>query len=301
VKKLVRRLAFPVLAPSVPAGVEPPERKPTSGIDFDTDWARKPAARVARRALHELVVEPVVRFVADPTVEGVDRLEALDEDRPVIFAANHHSHVDTPLLLRRLPAPWRNRCFVAAAADYFFPNRVTAVASALALNAIPIERQRVNRRSALDAAALLDRGWSMLIYPEGGRSPDGWGQPFRGGAAYLAIRCGVPVVPVHVAGTDRILPKGRNLPRPGSTTITVGSPLQPAEGEDARRMGVRIEEAVAALADEHATDWWQARRRAHAGRTPSLSGPDAVSWRRAWALSAKRHGRPAPRRAWPEL
>jgi 1-acyl-sn-glycerol-3-phosphate acyltransferase len=104
-----------------------------------------------------------------------------------------------------------------------------------------------------------------------------------------------------VAGTDRILPKGRNLPRPGSTTITIGAPLRPAEGEDARRMGVRIEDAVAALADEHATDWWQARRRAHARQTPSLSGPDLVSWRRAWALSAKQRGRQAPRRSWPEL
>ena len=54
------------------------------------------------------------------------------------------------------------------------------------MGAIPIERTKVTRRSAHQAAALLDDGWSMLIFPEGGRSPDGWGQPFRGGAASLA-------------------------------------------------------------------------------------------------------------------
>ena len=58
----------------------------------------------------------------------------------------------------------------------------------------------------------------MLIFPEGGRSPDGWGQPFRGGAAYLSNRCDVPVVPVHLEGTGRILRKGakRPTPAPGS-------------------------------------------------------------------------------------
>src|SRR5947199_6706890 len=102
--------------------------------------------------------------------------------------------------------------FVAAAADYFFKTRATSVTSALALNAIPIERTRVSRRSADDAAELIDDGWSMLIFPEGGRSPDGWGQPFRGGAAYLAMRCKVPVVPVHLEGTGRIMRKGKNRP-----------------------------------------------------------------------------------------
>ena len=174
-------------------------------------------------------MEPVVRVTSRPTVEGLERLASLDEDRPVVFAANHHSHVDTPLLLRTLPRPWRDRLFVGAAADYFFPNRVAGAASALVLNAIPMERNRVSRRSALDAAALIDDGWSMLIYPEGGRSPDGWGQPFRGGAAYLAIRCGVPVVPIYLHGTEAVLPKGRNWPRPGRTKVTFGEPLRAAD------------------------------------------------------------------------
>src|SRR5439155_17700919 len=209
----------------------------------------------------------------------------------------HHSHVDTPLLLASLPEPWRHKVFVAAAADYFFRNRVTSAVSALVLNAIPIERTRVSRRSADDAAALIDDGWSMLIYPEGGRSPDGWGQPFRGGAAYLALRCHVPVIPVHLEGTSRIMRKGRKRPARSATRITFGRPLwadseggasegRASEGrEDSRRFAARIERAVAALADEATSDWYSARLRVHRDATPALSGPGAMAgWRRAWAL-----------------
>jgi 1-acyl-sn-glycerol-3-phosphate acyltransferase len=298
--ELPAALRFVTRTPSVPLGVEPAASTGRTGVDFPTEWARRAPARAVRRALHEVVMDPVVRVVTPATVDGLDRLSELDEDEPVVFAANHHSHVDTPLLLRTLPQPWRDRLFVAAAADYFFPNRVIGAASALVLNAIPIERTKVNRRSALDAAELIDDGWSMLIYPEGGRSPDGWGQPFRGGAAYLAIRCNVTVVPIHVRGTDKVMAKGRNLPRPSRVTVTFGHPLRPAHGEDSRRLAARIEAAVAALADEEATDWWQARRRFHEGTTPPLTGPrETTGWRRAWALSAEESRTTKPR--WPEL
>ena len=74
--------------------------------------------------------------------------------------------------------------------------------------------------------------------------------------------------------------------RRARTTVTFGTPLWPAEGEDARRFAARIEAAVATLADESSTDWWTARRQAAAGTTPSLQGPDVAAWRRAWALDA---------------
>lgn len=240
------------------------------------------------------VMRPVVSVLASPTVRGADGLE--DVDPPVIFAANHHSHLDTPLLLVTIPPRFRHRMFVGAAADYFFTDRLRSDLSALVMGAIPIERTRVTRRSAEVAARLVDDGWSMLIFPEGGRSPDGWGQEFRGGAAYLSLRCSVPVVPVHIDGTDRILPKGRTLPRPGAVTVTFGSPLRPQEGEDARRFARRIEAAVAALADELASDWFSARLRAARGDTPPLRGPEGVSsWRRAWALGERRGRGPGER------
>ena len=302
VNRRLPRLPFPFSAPTVPGGVEPPARRPRAGADYETAWARRHPARLARAALVEAVARPAVAALARPERHGLDRLDRLAEaGGPVVFAANHHSHVDTPLLVTSIPEPWRHKLFVGAAADYFFRTPVTSALSALALGAIPIERAKVGRRSADRAAALLDDGWSMLIFPEGGRSPDGWGQPFRGGAAYLALRCGVPVVPVHIEGTGRILRKGRKLPSPATARVTFGAPLVPRSGDDTRRFGATLERAVAALADEATTDWWSARRRAHAGETPALVGPDAPAWRRAWALGDPNRRRTRQRRRWPEL
>ncbi len=292
------RLPFPYSKPTVPVGVEPPAPTRRTGPDYDTTWARRYPARLARVGIIEALFRPAMRAIADPTVEGLDRLSTVEG--PVIFAANHHSHIDTPLLLTAVPEPWRHQMIVGAAADYFFTTRVTGTLSALAFNAIPIERTRVTRRSADLAADLIDRGWSMLIFPEGGRSPDGWGQPFRGGAAYLAARCGVPVVPVHLEGTSLVMRKGARRPTPASTRITFGAPMRPDDGEDSRRFSARVERGVAGLADEAANDWYSARLRAHAGTTPSLSGPAGPSWRRLWALPERR--RSGVRRGrWPDL
>jgi 1-acyl-sn-glycerol-3-phosphate acyltransferase len=296
VRTTVSRRGFPWVAPTVPRGVDVPPKRKHTGADFDTDWARTPTARAARGLIVAGPLKGLVKAVADPEVVGLDRLADLraaanaddGPPAPAIFAANHASHVDAPLMLTSIPPPWRSRLVVGAGADYFFTTRLTGTVSALALGAIPIDRTRVNRRSADLAASLLDDGWSLLIFPEGGRSPDGWGQPFRGGAAFLSIRCGVPVVPVHLDGTGAILGRGAKWPKPGRTKVTFGAPLQPADGDDARRFGERIEQAVAVLADEAITDWWSARRRAAQGTTPPLTGPGATGWRRAWALTEHR-------------
>ena len=292
---LARSLDFPWRAATAPLSGPASHAPATLGAAFDTDWARRWPARMVRASLIELLWRPVVTAAAQPTRLGLDRLAALDGE-PVIFAANHRSHLDTPLLLTSIPEPWRHTLIVAAAADYFFPTRPKGVASALFIGAVPVERARVGRDSAQEVAALVRRGWSLLLYPEGGRSTDGWGQPFRGGAAYLAHRCDVPVVPVYLAGTRGVLPKGRFVPKPGRTLVVFGDPVRPDPSERIRTLGKRIEAAVAGLADEVATNWWQARQRAHAGTTPSLTGPDAASWRRAWALSHRSKPR---RRRWP--
>jgi 1-acyl-sn-glycerol-3-phosphate acyltransferase len=303
VARLVHKVEFPLRAPSVPAGVELPPSKRKMGGEYETEWARKPAARAARRLLLDGLTRPAVRAIADPEVRGLDRVEHVDG--PVIFAANHHSHLDTPVLLTALPNRFRHKTFVVGAADYFFTNRVTSAASALALNAIPMERTKVGRRSADQAGELIADEWNMVIFPEGGRSPDGWAQDFKPGAAYLAHRYAVPVVPVHLLGTDRLLPKGADKLRRGQTVVTFGHALVLGEDEDYRKFSDRIEAAVAALADEAETDWWSARQRAHATTTPSLTGPDVGAWRRIWALGDRTpRGRTVDRvpvRRWPDL
>ncbi|MGH9055011.1 MAG: lysophospholipid acyltransferase family protein [Acidimicrobiales bacterium] len=281
--------AFPLVAPTWPGRVPRPPLERNLGVDYDTDWSRRYPTRVARALVQEVVSRPLVHALASPRVTGLDRIAHLDE--PVIFAANHESHVDAPLVLTVVPERWRHRMFVAGAADYFFDTRAKALAFAFLLNAIPVERQRVSRASANRAAALLREGWSLLIFPEGGRSPDGWAQAHRAGAAWLAVRTGRPVVPLHIEGTRQILARGSKRVRPGDTSVAFGRPLRTAQGGDPRVLAVEIEQAIASLADEQATDWWTARRRAAARTTPSLTGPDAGAWRRAWALGDRRDRR----------
>jgi 1-acyl-sn-glycerol-3-phosphate acyltransferase len=289
---------FPFTAPTWPSSIDPDPEPSSLGIDYDTDWARRPIARSARRALMGGVVGPGIRFLASPRVEGLDRIEGLEG--PVVFAANHASHVDTFLVLSCVPERFRRRVVVAAGADYFFDKRWKATISALAISAVPIERHRVNRKSADQLIDLLRRDWSVVIFPEGSRSPDGFGTDFKPGAAFLAVRCGCPVVPIHLEGADRVLPKGAGRPTRGDTTVTFGHPLRAGEGEDARALNDRIEAAVAQLADEQANGWWAARRAAASGATPSLQGPAGVApWRRQWERSGRDERRTPPRRSWP--
>ena len=292
------RLGFPYAAPPILTSVEMPEDTSNIGANYDTEWARRPSARLARTALVETVIRPSISMIAKPHRQGYDRLRALPRDQSALFVANHHSHLDTSLLLTSIPLPWRHKLVVAAASDYFFDKRMKATMSALTIGAFPINRHSMGRASADQAAEIINAGNSILIYPEGGRSPDGWGQPFKGGAAYLALRCGVPIVPIYLAGTGRIWRKGQRWPKPSTTSVIFGDPIWPTETDNTRRLNARIESAVATLGDELATDWWQARKRFHQHGAPSMSGPEVSSWQRAWALGDRtRRSRKKP--VWP--
>ncbi len=273
---------FPWSAPTWPVTIERSAPSRHLGADYDTEWTRRYPARLARSIMLDNVTRPLAHIVASPEVRGDEILELVDA--PAIYVANHASHVDTGLLLSVLPTRVRHKTVVAAAADHFFDRRWKAHAWSLFLAAIPIERHKVNRKSVEDTAALLRQGWNLIIYPEGGRSPDGWFQPMRGGPGYLAARTGRPVVPVHIDGTYRVWPRGATRLRRSPTRITFGSPIVAAEGENARTLEARIDTALAVLADESRSDWWSARRRAGARTTPSPRGPAASPWRRAWAL-----------------
>src|SRR5688500_6653644 len=102
VTKPVRALGFPYRAPTVPKSVDVPKEPSKLGADFETDWARKAPAKAARKVLVRGPLNAAVKFVANPEILGVDRLDdlaRLDEPPPVIFAPNHHSHIDTPLMV----------------------------------------------------------------------------------------------------------------------------------------------------------------------------------------------------------
>ncbi len=309
VAKPLAKFGFPWRSPTVPRGVVVPEEPDTLGANFATEWARRPVASVVRGIVTAGPMRLLTGVLARPEVHGLDRLAdlaRLDDPPPLIFAPDHHSHLDTAVMIQAIPHVWRQDLVVAAAADYFFDRRWKAVFSALALNAIPIDRESTGRQSSDQFRELIDDGRSLLIYPEGGRSPDGWSQAFKGGAAYLSSRTGTMIVPVHIEGTGAIFGKGMRKPRPGRTRVIFGEPLQPVSDENTRRYNARIESAVARLAEESVSDFWSAARRFSADQTNPLRGPATTSWRRKWALTERRNsevsGRNSrPKRTWPDL
>jgi 1-acyl-sn-glycerol-3-phosphate acyltransferase len=223
------------------------------GLDFPTKWGRGYSARFARNLYWSHVITRLIKRMSSLTVEGLSNLEGRG---PFIFVANHTSHLDTPLLLTALPPRIRRRTVVAAAMDNFFMSGFKAFRTVLVFNAIPIDRHKINRRSSQLALELVEDHWNLLLYPEGGRSPDGNLQEFKGGAAYLAERSKAVVVPtyIHDAGFLRG-PKYAKAPmytrgrpqRRHPVSVTFGAPLRAEPGENIRRFGQRIEEAVAEL------------------------------------------------------
>jgi 1-acyl-sn-glycerol-3-phosphate acyltransferase len=281
--------------PLPPKSAEPHHTFPPPR-EFPTDWARSRPAVATREAILRGGLGPIVRRETTLHVEGLEVLDAVDG--PVIFVANHSSHIDTALLLTTLPPHWQRRVAVGAAADYFFDAWWRAVGSALVFATFPIERGGVGLSET--PTRLLADGWSLIMYPEGTRSPDGWTRRFRPGAAHLATSVGVPVVPIGLVGSYAAMPRGRGWPKPGRPEVHVryGRPLQLADGEAPRDFAGRIETSVAILLDEDRTDWYAAARRAAAGTTPAASGPAVAPWRRVWEASASPVSRRPKPRAW---
>ncbi|MFL6240998.1 MAG: lysophospholipid acyltransferase family protein [Actinomycetes bacterium] len=249
--------------------------------EFPTDWARTPLARAAREGIHRLGFGPLLRAEVRLQVSGTDRLGSVEP--PVVFVANHSSHLDTAVIIEALPVEWRRRTTVAAAADYFFDAWWRAVGSALVFNTFPIERRAGMNARTLER--LLDEGWNVLVFPEGTRSPDGWTRRFRPGAAYLSVGKAVPVVPIAVVGSFAAMPRGQGWPSRGRPVVRIcfGTPIHAQPGEEPRALNVRIHDAIARLLDEEKSTWWAAARRAAEGTTPPSEGPDVAEWRRLWA------------------
>lgn len=208
-------------------------------------WTRSPWSRLIRRLTLPTIVLPAVGYYARIQVAGLAHVERLDH--PVIFAANHQSHMDTPAIYRALPARLRYRIAPAMAKEYFSPSLLSQLQYRLALqcfNAFPLP-QRENPRAAFRyMRELVDQGYSILIYPEGQRTPQLL--PFRRGVGMLAIHLDLPVVPVRLEGLERVLGRDATWARRGPVQVTFGAPLLAGE-DDSEAFTARIEAAVHAL------------------------------------------------------
>jgi len=214
----------------------------------DLGWARQEPVRTIRFLIQHGLLLPFTKAMAHPKVEGREWVRELE--RPVIFAANHSSHADTSLILYALTDRARERTVVAAAADYWFKRPLLGNIVSLFLNTFPFSRTGGAQAQLHSSSQLLKSGWNLVLFPEGSRSIDGRIQEFKAGVGHLANETGTPVVPVHIRGAFRIMPKGQKFPVPGPARVRIGKPMAPQPAEGSRQFTARVEGAVRALADE---------------------------------------------------
>jgi 1-acyl-sn-glycerol-3-phosphate acyltransferase len=227
------------------------------GVDscarLDEPWSRSPPARAVRGALLAGFFEPVLRWYTGREVTGTEWLNRVAA--PAVFVANHSSHIDTPLILNALPRAWRRRTVVAAAADYFYVKRPKAALVSLLFGTVPVARDGGGTADLGHVEALLRARWSLLMYPAGTRHA-GEGEPkrLRTGAALLAARHGLPLVPVHLTGTRAAMPPGQVWPKRKAwqprhpVRIAFGAPIYPQTPHERERAIGQVEEFFAAQA-----------------------------------------------------
>lgn len=215
------------------------------------DWALTAPARSVRSDVQDLLLFPVVRHFAKLTTEGREHLEELDG--PVVLVSNHTSHLDCPVILSALPRRVRRRTIVAAAADYFWKVKALGAITSLALGTVPFKRRDGSRQSIERLKEGLRRGWSVLMFPEGGRSRTGKLGRFKQGASYICLDAHVAAVPIYIEGAHRLMPKGSSMPKQGEVLIRFGPPIKPGPNDDYASFTARMEGAILDLSGARET------------------------------------------------
>jgi len=175
--------------------------------------------------------------------------EKIAPDGSYVFVSNHLSYMDTPVVLANIPVQFR---FLAKSGLFQIPLLGTHLARA---GHIPVPRDdaRAAVKTMNQAAQVMrERGISLLIFPEGGRSHTGELAAFKEGAAYIAIRAGVPLVPIALKGTREVLPFGSGEVRAGSVTMRIGDPIPTDQIQlrDRGRITAELRDQIASMLDE---------------------------------------------------
>ena len=222
-------------------------------------WNRWTLVRLLRNVSHRTCILPLAHVFFRLHVDGTDHLHALDG--PVVFAANHQSHFDTPVILNALSNRWRRTIAVAMWKEYFdahflpeghtLRDRLTTSTLyylvAGFFNAFPLPQTEPGARQTLRyMGELATSGFSILIFPEGSRTERGEINQFQPGIGLIASKLHLPVVPVRLEGVNLVLHHTWRWPRRGDVRVTFGTPLT-LEGDDYTALTRRVQDAVVGL------------------------------------------------------
>jgi len=214
------------------------------GALVDVHWIRKSKSKAQQ---FPRIWGRLLCWIAGIRVR-VEGQENLDPSRTYIFVGNHTSQTDIWSFQGYIPHDFR---WIAKKELFAIPIFGAAMR---AVDFISIDRSRGRQavKSLNNAANRIAEGTSVLIFPEGTRSPDGHLQPFKTGAIMLAIKAGVPVVPVCFNCTHQVLPKGSLVARGGNVVLRIGTPLPTSDFnvKDKQELALKLQQQVAELLDE---------------------------------------------------
>jgi len=224
-------------------------------IDFPT-YNRSRFARAVRRLALPFWLLPLARIFAHIRVSGIEHLVSIQ--RPVIFASNHQSHFDVPVILASLPARLRYRVATAMSKEFFdahfyparftwlewFTNSLNYWLSTFFFAAFPIPQRHAGAGQTIRyMGEMVEQGWSILIFPEGDRTNAGEINPFQPGVGMIAAHLETQVVPIRIVGLERVLHKNAKWPRMGRVDVKFGPPLT-LSGDNFADLAAQVETAV---------------------------------------------------------
>jgi long-chain acyl-CoA synthetase len=226
-------------------------------------WAQRWPVTWIRAFFYYLLTWPATHLMAHPRVFGRENLRGVKG--PVLLISNHVIYLDVGFVLAALPGRLRHRLAVAMGGErlaemrrppreWFFPRRwlqrLNYFLVVSLFNVFPLPKKSGFRESFRFAGDLADRGWNILVFPEGDLTPDGKLQPFRAGIGLLTSNLKLPVVPVRVDGAYEIREAHSKFNRPGRIRVYIGKPVEFPTGTDPQEIARILEQCVAELGPE---------------------------------------------------
>jgi long-chain acyl-CoA synthetase len=238
-------------------GIAPPPHKRDSPVFHYPHWALRWPTTWLRLASHYLLARPAVFLLGWPLVTGRENLRAVRG--PLLVISNHVADVDVGFIQTALPARIRHKLATATGGEALeklrspgaerfrlrrIYDRIQWTLGVALLNLFPLPRQSGFRKSFAYAGEAVDRGYSVLVFPEGKHTEDGKLRPFRTGVGLLANNLRIPVLPMRIDGLFEIKQAGKKFAAPGKIQVHIGKPVQFAPESDPEEIARALQKAV---------------------------------------------------------
>jgi long-chain acyl-CoA synthetase len=223
-------------------------------------WVQRRPVPWVRFLVHYLLLRPSVFVLGWPKIYGRENLRGVNG--PVLIICNHIGDVDVGFILTALPARIRHRLATAAGGEALEALRTPSPARNLflrifdrvewllgvsLLNLFPLPREAGFRESFAFAGESVDRGYSVLVFPEGRHTTTGKMNPFRSGVGLLVKNLGIPVVPMRIDGLFELKQAGRRTARPHQIKVKIGTPVHFSPETQAEQIAAELQDRVEKL------------------------------------------------------